>query len=103
MVFLCFSLIFPIYTIIYMNFLDDEMKNSWNYTTLVSFAKLTWAYQAIDLDDDGTFYYIYEKKLKINKKIKGLVSSDDINLYLRSQQPLIPFTPHEMKNFETVN
>ena len=34
-------------------FLDTKMQEKWNFTTLVLFSKLTWAFQAIDSHNEG--------------------------------------------------
>jgi hypothetical protein len=65
--------------------LDSKMQQSWNFTTLVEFAKLTWAFQHIDVDEDG------------------LINNDDVSLYLMGKTYMIPFSSIEMKRFETIS
>ena len=75
------------------------MQGSWNFTTLLQFAKLTWAFQLTNLKNDGNLLLIPVKKRYIHI---GLINNEDINGYLRLQQPIIPFNTVEMKKFDIV-
>ena len=70
---------------IVFNVFDTKLNQNWNFTTLVQFAKLTWAFQHIDVDDDG------------------LINNDDLSLYLMGKTFMIPFNVNEMKRFETIS